>query len=54
MVIARDVIAGILLVYLLAWAAALAVIVFLGIVLIASRGRSDAVRNAFRRAVATG
>jgi len=54
MVIARDVIAGILLVYLLAWAAALAVIVFLGIVLIASRGRSDAVRNAFRRAVAAG
>jgi hypothetical protein len=54
MVIARDVVAGILSVYLLAWAAALAVIVFLGIVLIASRGRSDAVRNAFRRAVATG
>jgi hypothetical protein len=54
MVIARDVVGGIALVYLLAWAAALAVMVFLGIVLIASRGRSDAVRNAFRRAVAAG
>jgi hypothetical protein len=54
MVIARDVIGGVALVYLLAWAAALAVIVFLGIVLIVSRGRSDAVRNAFRRAVAIG
>ncbi len=54
MVIARDVIGGVALVYLLAWAAALAVIVFLGIAAIVSRGRSDAVRNAFRHAVAIG
>jgi len=54
LVIAGDVIGFILLAYLLAWAAALAVIAFLGIVLIVSRGRSDAVRNAFRHAVAAG
>jgi hypothetical protein len=54
MVVAKDVILGILGVYALAWAVALAFMVFLALVLVVSRGRSDAVRNAFRRAVATG
>jgi hypothetical protein len=51
MVIVKDVIGGILGVYALVWAVALAFIVFLGIVLIVSRGRSDIVRGAFRHAV---
>jgi hypothetical protein len=53
MVIAEDVIGFVLFGYALAWAAALAYITLLAIVLILSRGRSDAVRNVFRRAVAT-
>ena len=52
MVVVKDVIGGILGVYILAWAVALAFIAFLGIVLIVSRGRSDAVRGVFRHAVA--
>jgi hypothetical protein len=54
MVIAKDVIFGILGLYALAWAVALAFMVFLALVLVVSRGRSDAVRSAFRRAVAAG
>jgi predicted lipid-binding transport protein (Tim44 family) len=54
LVIAGDVIGFILLAYLLAWALLLAVSVFLLIVAIVSRGRSDAVRNAFRYVVAAG
>jgi predicted lipid-binding transport protein (Tim44 family) len=54
MVIAKDVIFGILGLYALAWAVALAFMVFLALVLVVSRGRSDAVRDAFRRAVAAG
>jgi hypothetical protein len=54
LVIAGDVIGFILLAYLLAWALMLAVFAFLGIVLLVSRSRSDAVRNAFRHAVAAG
>jgi hypothetical protein len=54
MVIVKDVIGGILGVYILAWVVALAFIVFLALVLVVSRGRSDAVRNVFRRAVAAG
>ena len=54
MVIAKDVIAGLLGLYALAWAVALAFIVFLALVLVVSRGRSDALRNVFRRAVAAG
>jgi hypothetical protein len=54
MVIVEDVIGGILGVYALAWAVALAFMVFLVIVLIVSRGRSDAVRGVFRHAVAAG
>jgi hypothetical protein len=54
MVIVKDVIGGILLVYALAWAVALAFMVFLVIVLVVSRGRSDAVRGVFRHAVAAG
>jgi hypothetical protein len=54
MVIVKDVIGGILGVYVLAWAVALAFMVFLALVLVVSRGRSDAVRNVFRRAVAVG
>jgi predicted lipid-binding transport protein (Tim44 family) len=54
LVIAGDVIGFILLAYLLAWALMLAVFAFLGIAAIASRGRSDAVRNAFRHAMAAG
>jgi hypothetical protein len=54
MVIAKDVIFGILGLYALAWAVALAFMVFLALVLVVSRGRSDAVRGAFRRAVAAG
>jgi hypothetical protein len=53
-VIAKDVIGAILGLYVLAWAVALAFIVFLALVLVVSRGRSDAVRGAFRRAVAAG
>ena len=52
MVIAGDVIGGVLLIYVLAWALALAFMVFLTLVLVASRGRSDAARDIFRRAVA--
>ena len=52
MVIARDVIGGVLLIYVLAWALALAFMVFLTLVLVVSRGRSDAARDIFRRAVA--
>src|ERR1039458_10591177 len=56
MVIVKDVIGGILLLllYALAWAVALAFMVFLVIVLVVSRGRSDAVRGVFRHAVAAG
>ena len=54
MVIVEDVIGGILGIYALAWAVALAFIVFLGLVLVVSRGRSDAGRDVFRRAVAAG
>jgi hypothetical protein len=54
MVIVKDVIGGILGVYILAWVVALAFIVCLALVLVVSRGRSDAVRNVFRRAVAAG
>lgn len=54
MVIVEDVIGGILVLYALAWAVALAFIVFLALVLVVSRGRSDAVRNVFRGAVAAG
>jgi hypothetical protein len=54
MVIVEDVIGGILGVYALAWAVALAFLVFLVIVLVVSRGRSDAVRGVFRHAVAAG
>ena len=54
MVIVKDVIGGILGLYVLAWVVALAFIVFLALVLVVSRGRSDAVRNVFRRAVAAG
>jgi hypothetical protein len=54
MVIVKDVIGGVLGIYVLAWVVALAFIVFLAVVLVVSRGRSDAVRNVFRRAVAAG
>jgi predicted lipid-binding transport protein (Tim44 family) len=54
MVIVKDVIGGLLGIYVLAWAVALVFMVFLALVLVVSRGRSDAVRNAFRRAVAAG
>ena len=52
MVIAGDVIGGILVIYVLAWALALVFMVFLTLVLVVSRGRSDAARDIFRRAVA--
>jgi len=51
-VIAYDVIGYILLLYVLAWALALAYMMFLALVLGVSRGHSDAVRDIFRRAVA--
>jgi hypothetical protein len=54
MVIVEDVIGGILGVYLLAWVVALAFMVFLALVLVVSRGRSDSLRDVFRRAVAAG
>src|SRR5580704_4816196 len=52
MVIARDAVGGILGIYVLAWALALAFMVFLTLVLVVSRGRSDTARDIFRRAVA--
>jgi hypothetical protein len=52
LVIAYDVIGYILLIYVLAWALAVAYMVFLTLVLVLSRGRSDAARDIFRRAVA--
>jgi hypothetical protein len=51
-VIAYDIIAYILLLYVLAWALAVAYMLFLALVLVVSRGRSDAARDIFRRAVA--
>jgi hypothetical protein len=51
-VIAYDVIGYILLIYVLAWALALAYIVFLTLVLVLSRGHSGTARDIFRRAVA--
>jgi hypothetical protein len=52
MVIARYVIAAIFGAYLLAWVLAVVVLVVLVVVLLISRGPSDTVRGAFRRAVA--
>jgi hypothetical protein len=51
-VIAYDIIGYILLIYVLAWALAVAYMMFLTLVLVVSRGRSDAARDIFRRAVA--
>jgi predicted lipid-binding transport protein (Tim44 family) len=51
-VIAYDLIGYILLAYVLTWAVALAYMMFLTLVLAMSRGRSDMVRDIFRRAVA--
>jgi predicted lipid-binding transport protein (Tim44 family) len=52
MVTAKDVLGVLLLLYLLIWALALLEMLFLAAVLAISRGRSDAVRNLFRRSVA--
>jgi hypothetical protein len=54
LVIAGDVIGFILLAYVLAWAVLLAICAFLLIVAIVSRRSPDAVRTAFRLAVAAG
>jgi hypothetical protein len=51
-VIAYEVIGYILLLYVAAWALAVAYMLFLALVLVVSRGRSDTVREIFRRAVA--
>jgi predicted lipid-binding transport protein (Tim44 family) len=53
-VIIKDVLGGILLLYLLIWAFAMVEMVFLAAVLVVSRGRSDAVRDVFRRSVVAG
>jgi len=54
MVIAKDVLGTLFALYFLIWALALVEMIFLAGVLVVSRGRSDVMRNLFRRSVAMG